>query len=58
MSLDFTTKQVVEAVDGLNNRPRKCLKYKTPYEVFEKLTGVNVRKLMGYALITGIQVIT
>lgn len=50
--VDISIKQVVEAVDRLNNRPRKCLKYKTPYEVFEKLTGVNVRKLMGYALIT------
>jgi hypothetical protein len=23
-----------------------------PYEVFEELTGVNIRNLMGYALIT------
>jgi IS30 family transposase len=50
--VDITMKQVVEAIDKLNSRPRKCLKFKTPYEVFEKLTGVNVRKLMGYALIT------
>jgi IS30 family transposase len=50
--VDVSMKQVVVAVDKLNNRPRKCLKFKTPYEVFEKLTGVNVRKLMGYALIT------
>lgn len=50
--VDISTKQVVEAVDRLNSRPRKCLKFKTPYEVFEKLTGLNVRKLMGYALIT------
>ena len=50
--VDISMKQVVEAVDRLNSRPRKCLKFKTPYEVFEKLTGVNVRKIMGYALIT------
>jgi IS30 family transposase len=26
-------KQVFEAVDKLNSRPRKCLGFKTPYEV-------------------------
>lgn len=25
----------------LNTRPRKCLKFKTPYEVFYQLTGIN-----------------
>ena len=25
----------------LNSRPRKCLGFKTPYETFKKLTGVN-----------------
>lgn len=50
--VDVTMKQVIEAIDKLNSRPRKCLNFKTPYEVFEKLTGVNVRKIMGYALIT------
>ena len=45
-------KQVFEAVDKLNSRPRKCLGFKTPYEVFEELTGVDVNRLMGYALIT------
>lgn len=29
-----TDEQVKEAVDQLNNRPRKCLEYKTPNEVF------------------------
>ncbi|MCW7553949.1 IS30 family transposase [Endozoicomonas gorgoniicola] len=53
MELDKVTEdQVFSAVDKLNNRPRKCLGFRTPYEVFEELTGVNVRKLMGYALIT------
>jgi len=50
--VDITMKQVLDAVDKLNNRPRKCLNFKTPYEAFENLTGVNVQKKMGYALIT------
>lgn len=45
-------KEVIHAADRPNSRPRKCLDFKTPYEVFEKLTGVDVRKLLGYALIT------
>tara|TARA_B100001146_G_C16137305_1_gene415115 strand:- start:9 stop:1001 length:993 start_codon:yes stop_codon:yes gene_type:complete len=44
--------QVIKAVDKLNSRPRKCLKFKTPYEAFQKSTGINLRKLMGVALIT------
>lgn len=50
--VDVTLEQVLEAVDRLNNRPRKCLNFKTPYEAFESLTGVNVKNLTGYALIT------
>jgi IS30 family transposase len=50
--LDITMQQVVSAVDKLNSRPKKCLEFQTPYEVFEKLTGVDIRKIMGYALIT------
>jgi IS30 family transposase len=50
--VDITMKQVLDAVDKLNNRPRKCLNFKTPYEAFERLTGVNIQKLMGYALMT------
>jgi len=50
--LDVTVQQVMRAVDKLNSRPRKCLNFQTPYEVFEKLTGVDVRKITGYALIT------
>ena len=49
---DVTIKQVFDAVDKLNSRPRKCLKFKTPYEVFKELSGVDVRYLMGYALMT------
>jgi IS30 family transposase len=50
--INVTMEQVAEAVDKLNNRPRKCLDFKTPYEVFEQLTGLDARKIMGYALIT------
>ncbi|MBN4063720.1 IS30 family transposase [Cardiobacterium sp. AH-315-I02] len=50
--IDVTTKQVFEAVHKLNSRPRKCLGFKTPYEVFEELTGIKEKTLTGYALIT------
>ena len=50
--LDVTTQQVVEAVHKLNHRPRKCLGFKTPYEVFRELSGTDAEKLVGYALIT------
>lgn len=50
--LDVTTRQVVEAVHKLNNRPRKCLGFKTPYEVFRELSGMDAEKWVGYALIT------
>ena len=49
--LDVTTKQVLEAVHKLNSRPRKCLGFKTPYEMFKELTGIDMKNLMGYALI-------
>jgi transposase, IS30 family len=45
MPLDKVNVPEVEiAVDKLNNRPRKCLKFKTPYEVFQKLTGIDLTK--------------
>jgi IS30 family transposase len=50
--LDVTAQQVVSTVDNMNSRPRKCLNFKKPYEVFEELTGIDVRKIMAYALIT------
>ncbi len=50
--IDVTKEQVFDAVDKLNSRPRKCLGFKTPYEVFEELTGINKEKLTGCALIT------
>jgi len=39
-------------VDKLNSRPRKCLGFKTPYEAFKEATGLDVKNLLGYALIT------
>jgi len=50
--IDVTIRQVFEAVHKLNSRPRKCLGFKTPYEVFEELTGIKEKTLTGYALIT------
>ncbi|SMN02076.1 Mobile element protein [uncultured Candidatus Thioglobus sp.] len=32
-------KEVFRATDLINNRPRKCLGRKTPYEVFAQMTG-------------------
>ncbi len=55
--IDVTTKQVFDAVHKLNSRPRKCLGFKTPYEVFEKLTGIkekNVNRLCTYYLNLGL----
>jgi IS30 family transposase len=46
--VDVSMKQVFEAVDNLNSRLRKCLGFKTPYEAFEELTGVNIKNVMGY----------
>lgn len=39
---DVTDKEVAAAVKKLNNRPRKCLNYRTPQEVFSKALGVAV----------------
>lgn len=41
---NISIKKVFDAVHKLNNRPRKCLGYRTPYEVFEELTGINMNK--------------
>jgi len=48
--IDVTIKDVFKAVHKLNSRPKKCLGYKTPYEAFEELTGVDIKNLLGYAL--------
>ena len=53
MELDNVSEQeVIIAVDKLNSRPRKCLDYMTPYEAFKESTGMDARKVMGYALMT------
>jgi hypothetical protein len=44
--------QVFDAVHKLNSRSRKCLGFKTPYEVFEEFTGISEKRLIGYALMT------
>lgn len=49
--VDVKLKEVLRAVDKLNSRPRKCLGYKTPYEVFWEHTGIDANMLLGYALI-------
>lgn len=42
---DVTIESVYDAVDKLNSRPRKCLGYKTPYEAFFELSGLDARML-------------
>lgn len=41
--LTVTDEELQDIVDELNDRPRKCLGWKTPREVFEKLSGVRIR---------------
>ena len=48
--IDIPMRTVVDAVDKLNSRPRKCLGYKTPYEAFEAATGITRDIILGYAL--------
>jgi IS30 family transposase len=53
MPLDKVSVSEVEiAVNKLNHRPRKCLNFKTPYEVFLKLTGIDLTKKVGVALMS------
>ena len=49
---DVSIEDVFKAAHKLNSRPRKCLGYKTPYEAFELYTGVDVRRVFGYALMS------
>lgn len=44
--VDVTTESVLDAVGRLNSRPRKCLGFKTPYEVFYELSGLDARMLL------------
>lgn len=50
--VDISVEKVFDAIDLLNSRPRKCLGYRTPYEAFEALTGINPRKRIKVALMT------
>ena len=43
---DVAAIKVVEAIDKLNSRPRKCLGWKTPYGVLEELSGIDARILV------------
>ncbi|CAC9521144.1 Mobile element protein [uncultured Gammaproteobacteria bacterium] len=37
--------EVKIVVNKLNSRPRKCLGFKTPYQVFFERTGIDARQL-------------
>ena len=42
MSLRNLPKEMItKIINRLNNRPRKCLGFKTPAEVFQQLSGIN-----------------
>ena len=43
--LDVTRQQVLEAVHKLNTRPRKCLGFRTPADVFMEKTGLSKNDL-------------
>ena len=43
--INVTTEQVLDAVQKLNSRPRICLGYEAPYEVFENLAGISQKEL-------------
>jgi len=44
MRLDkVSTEAVTAAVEAMNHRPRKCLGFQTPWEVFTKLTQSNLQ---------------
>nr|WP_158083095.1 hypothetical protein [Methyloprofundus sedimenti] len=46
-----TQDEVDSAITALNHRPRKGLNYRTPWEVFCQITGVDINKSQGVALI-------
>lgn len=43
--INIAYSQVKIAVDKLNSRPRKCLGFKAPFEVFFEMTGINASQL-------------
>jgi IS30 family transposase len=50
--LDVTLKEVIQAVHQLDERPRKCLGFKVPCEVFEEKMEAHMRSVFEIALIT------
>lgn len=42
----LTDDDLTDIVEELNDRPRKCLDYATPFEVFTKLAGVRIPRRM------------
>ncbi|MBL8052825.1 MAG: IS30 family transposase, partial [Nitrospira sp.] len=39
----ITAHRLASVVEELNNRPRKCLAYRTPAEVFARAAGVALQ---------------
>ncbi len=53
MRLDKVSEQeVLSAVNEMNHRPRKCLGFKTPWEVFAELTQIDANFKTNVALMT------
>ena len=53
MKLDkITEEEVLSAVNEMNHRPRKCLGFKTPWEVFAELTQFDINFKTNVALMT------
>jgi len=50
--LEVSTKEILEAVHRLNNQPKKRLGFKTPYEVFQENTGIQIKSVIEIALMT------
>ena len=48
--VDISHKKILEAVDKLNFRPRKCLGYRTSCKALLEATSLNINVLKGYAL--------
>ncbi len=46
----MSEKEAFRATDLMNNRPRKCLGYKTPFEVFAKMTMEVLHLWVEFAL--------
>ena len=45
-----TAEEVFAATEAMNNKPRKCLEYKTPWEAFYEMTGINTKLVSSGAL--------